>query len=91
MLHRTQLSFIQLAGGIAVGVHAKQPEYSVMLHKFRVSQTVSLGVRTTTSQVCFRLSNDITWQTWIVGSVLCDIMIAVCMIYYVGFSKFLPL
>ena len=26
---------------------------------------------------------------WNVGSVLCDIIIAVCMTYYVGFSKFL--
>ena len=28
---------------------------------------------------------------WLIGSVLCDIIIAVCMIYYVGFPKFLPL
>jgi len=27
---------------------------------------------------------------WNVGSVLCDIVIAVCMIYYVGFLTFLP-
>ena len=33
-------------------------------------------------------SDDITLQMWIVGSVLCDIIIAVCMIYCVGFPTF---
>ena len=91
MLHRTQLSFVQLAGGIAVGIQGKQPKYNVTSNKLHVSQTVSLSVRTTTLRVCSQLSNDITSQVWFVGSVLCDIMIAICMTYYVGFSKFLPL
>ena len=28
---------------------------------------------------------------WIVGSILCDVIIAVCMTYYVGLPTFLPL
>ena len=32
--------------------------------------------------------NDITSQIWHVGGVLCDLIIAVCMSYYVGFSHF---
>ena len=60
MLHGTQLALIQLAGGIAVGVHLKDPEYKVRVLKFPVSETISLGVRTTAPQICFRLSNYIT-------------------------------
>ena len=42
-------------------------------------------------QVCSQLSNDNTSQIWTVGSALCDIIIAVCMTYYVGFTHFLCL
>jgi hypothetical protein len=82
MLNCTQLSFIQLGGGIAVGVHVKPPP------NFKVT---SIAVRTATAQVCSPLSNDITSQIWLVGSALCDIMIPICMTYYVGFSKLHPL
>ena len=91
MFHHTHLSFIQLAGEIAVGVHAKQNS-NFMSSKLQFVETIiSLRVRTTASQVCFRLFNDIPPQAWIVASVLCNIMIVMCMTYYVGFLKFLPL
>jgi hypothetical protein len=83
MLNRTQLSFIQLGGGIAVGVHVILGNH-VWLPTVQVSH---LGVRTATAQVCFPLSNDITSQIWLVGSALGDIMIPICMTYYVGFSN----
>ena len=90
MFHYAQLSFIQLAGGIAVGVHAKQNSNLTESSELQFIQTlISLGVRTTALQVCSWLSNDITLQAWIVASVLCDIMIAMCMTYYVGFSNFI--
>jgi len=130
MLHRTQLSFIQFGGGIAVGVQAQQTKkYSMLInlnntlggvsgqnsstelpkmshHKQRssielgnrimVGQTgasihranASIGVRTTTSQVRSQLYNDITSQIWNVGGVVCDLIIAICMTYYVGFLHF---
>ena len=37
------------------------------------------------------LPDNITPQTWVVGAVLGDIVIALCMTYYVGFLKFLRL
>ena len=85
-----QLSFIQLCGGIMVGVYSEQQGY-LQASDMPVFQTTSLGVWTTASYVYSQLSNDITLQMWLIGSVLCDIIIAVCMIYYVGFAKFLPL
>ena len=45
-----------------------------------ISLATSLGV-STTLQVCSQLSNVMTPQVWIVGSVLCDIVIAMCMTY----------
>jgi len=48
----------------------------------------SIGVRTTISQVRSQLYNDITSQVWNVGGVVCDLIIAVCMTYYVGFPYF---
>jgi len=55
MLHHTQLSFIQLGGGIAVGVYAEQKKYYSLVaitHKTAFLQGTSIGVRTTPSQVC---------------------------------------
>ena len=95
-MHCTQLSFIRLVGGISVGVQGKQLdkgrqlEDTVNLHKLWLFQTIGFIVRTTTLRVCSRLSNHITSQVWIVGTVVCDIMIAMCMTYFVGFSKFHP-
>ena len=43
MLNCTQLSFIQLGGGIAAGVHAKQNEI-LGLPKLPISMTISLAV-----------------------------------------------
>jgi hypothetical protein len=93
MLHRTkQLSSIELGGGIAVGGQVQQNSPPLMI----VVQTAasihranaSIGVRTITSQVRSQLYNDITSQIWNVGGVVCDLIIAVCMTYYVGFPHF---
>ena len=43
MLHGTQLSLIQLGGGIATGVQGKQTNY---YSSFNVSLGTSIGVRT---------------------------------------------
>ena len=84
----TQLSFIQLGGGIAVGVHAKG-DSNLLLSKLQVSQAISLGVRTTAS-----LSPTIWWHH-LVGMVFweralryydCHMHDLLC-----GFLKFLPL
>ena len=86
----TQLSFVQLLGGIAVGVYAEQKKYYSLVditHKTAFVQGTSIGVRKATFQVCSQIFNNITPQIWNVGSVLCDIIIAVCMTYYVGFPK----
>ena len=48
----------------------------------------SIGVWTTISQVRSQLYNDITSQIWNVGGVVCDLIIAVCMTYYVGLPHF---
>jgi len=92
-LHHTQLSLIQLSGAIAVGVNTKQRKYYSLLRipERRVLEGISIGVWTTCSQVRFQLSNDISPQIWTIGSSLCDIIIAICMTYYVSFSHFPPL
>ncbi|KIM49804.1 hypothetical protein M413DRAFT_21942 [Hebeloma cylindrosporum] len=61
------LSFIQLGGGIAVGVIAEQEKFYTSLNtpKMLVLAGTSTGI-------------------WNVGSVLCDIIIAVCMTYYLS-------
>jgi len=84
-----QLSFIQLGGGIATGVEARQQKYySVLSSPERlVRVTTIIGVQTTL-QLCSQLiSNNIIPQIWNVGSVICDIMIAVYMTYYVRFQS----
>jgi hypothetical protein len=84
MLHHTQLSFIQLGGGIAVGGHEPRahPPKNVVL------DDASIGVCTSISQVHSQLYNDISSQIWNVGGGACDLIIAVCMTYYVGFPHF---
>ncbi|KIM49810.1 hypothetical protein M413DRAFT_21947 [Hebeloma cylindrosporum] len=77
------LSFIQLGGGIPVGVHSQQKKY-LQTTDMLALQAVSLGVRTTPLQICSRISVNTTSQLWLIGSVLCDIIIAVCMIYYLS-------
>ena len=91
ILHCIQLSFIQLGGGIAVGVNAEQKKFYTLLNtpEMLVLEGVSTGVRYFFSFFFgegFHLPNYITSQIWNVGSVLCDIIIAVCMTYYVGFG-----
>ena len=63
MLHRIQLSFLQLGGGIAVGVHAEQRKFYTLLNQSEmlVLEDTSTGVRITFSFfVRSRLSNHIT-------------------------------
>jgi len=57
------LSFIQLGGGVAVGVYAEKNKLYSLL--FTPKILVSTGL-------------------WNVGSVLCDLIIAICMIYYLS-------
>ena len=85
MLHHVQLSFIQLGGGIAVGVQAAREKYFSVLNTPDkvVFANISVGVWITT-QVCSQSSNNNTPQIWTVGGALCDITIAVCMTYYVS-------
>jgi hypothetical protein len=56
-LRCTKLSFIQLGGGIATGVHQHQKNLYSLTNtpEMWVSRNISLGVRTTTSQVCPQL------------------------------------
>ena len=94
ILCHTQLSFIQLGGGIAVGVYAEQKKYYSLVaitHKTAFLQGTSIGVRATASQVYSQVPNNNIPQIWNVGSVLCDIIIAVCMTYYVDFPKPFPI
>jgi len=95
ILYGAQLSFIQLGGGIAVGVYAEEKKIYTLLDtpQMLVLEGASTGVRTTTSARVFSFIyyNNITPQIWNVGSVLCDIITAVCMTYYMGFPIFLPL
>jgi hypothetical protein len=69
MLNGIQLSFIQLGGGIAVGVYTEQRKYYTLLGgaKLMVTEWSSIAVWTTT-QVCFQLSNDITYRFGILGT-----------------------
>jgi hypothetical protein len=85
-LYHTQLSFIQLGGGIALGVQGKQKNrYSLFYTpEMRAARDTTVAVRTTTLQICSQSAIDITSQIWNIGAVLCDIIIAVCMTYYVG-------
>jgi len=61
MLHDTQLSFIQLGGGIAVGVQAAREKYFSVLNTPDkvVFANISVGVWITT-QVCSQLFNNNT-------------------------------
>ena len=79
---------MQLCGGVAV--EGQVQDRSLLLHPppLVVRANASIGVRTTASQVLSQLYNDITSQMWNVGGVLCDLIIAVCMTYYVGFPHF---
>ena len=67
--HGTQLSFIQLGGGIAFGVHTKRQKYYTLLPDAKSSALgwSSLAVWTTT-RVCSQLSNDITCRHGILGA-----------------------
>ena len=69
MLNSTQLSFIQLGGGVAVGVYTEQRKCYTLLGgaKLMVSEWSSIAVRTTT-QVCSQLSNNITYRFGILGA-----------------------
>jgi len=89
LLHDLQLSFIQLGGGIATGIEARQEKYYSALSspEMLVRVNTIIGVRTTL-QLCSQLSNNMIPQIWNVGSVICDIIIAVCMTYYVRFRNF---
>ena len=91
MLHRTQLSFIQLGGGIAIGVQAEQEKYYSVLDApdIVLFANISVGVWII-PQVFSQLFNNNTLQIWTVGSALCDVIIAVCMTYYVSFIHFPP-
>ncbi|KIM36681.1 hypothetical protein M413DRAFT_31517 [Hebeloma cylindrosporum] len=62
------LSLIQLGGGIVVGVHTVQKKYYSSLTAPKYLVFQGIWVG----------------QIWIVGSVLCDIVIAVCMTYYLS-------
>ena len=73
-----QVSSIELGSGMM----AVQTKESIQ------RANASIGVRTTISQVRSQLYNDITSQVWNVGGVVCDLIIAVCMTYYVGFPYF---
>jgi hypothetical protein len=58
MLHCTQLSFIQLGGGIAVGIKVQQTKYYSLLKapgKVVLADTI-IGVRIVTSQIHSPLS-----------------------------------
>ena len=59
ILHRTQLSFIQLGGGIVVGVEGKQKNrYSLFYTpEMRVAKDTTVAVRTTTLQICSQLTS----------------------------------
>ena len=61
ILNNTQLSFIQLGGGIAIGVYAEQKKSYTLLDspQMAVLEGTSTAVRMTTF-VCSRLSNGIT-------------------------------
>ena len=88
ILHGAKLSFIQLGGGIAVGVYKEQKKYYSLLktHEMLDRRATGLVVRTTL-QVCSQLflNDNHPPQMWNVGSVLCDIIIAICMTHYVSF------
>ena len=89
----TQLSIIQLGGGLAVGIYAQREKRYTLLDtpKMLVLEGISTGVRATTCFFSCQLSNSNSPQMWNVGSVLCDLIIAICMTYYVGFPTFLLL
>jgi len=84
-MHYKQLSFIQLGGGIAVGVHGEQKKFYSLLDAPQTVVLVGTSTVVWTIRPSASLSNEITPQTWNIGSVLCDTIIAVCMTYYVGF------
>ena len=84
MLHRKQLSSIELGGGIAVGGQVQQnslarpPLMMAVQTLMSINQVnASIGVWTTTSQVYSQLYNDITSQIWNVGGVVCNLIIAI--------------
>ena len=84
-MHYEQLSFIQLGGGIAVGVYAEQERFYSLLDAPQNVVLVGTSTVVRTIRPSASLSNEITPQIWNIGSVLCDTIIAVCMTYYVGF------
>jgi hypothetical protein len=68
ILHGTQLSFIQLGGGIAFGVSLERKKYYTLLRdgELIAFERSTIGVWTTT-QVCSQLSNDITCRSGMLG------------------------
>ena len=69
MLYGTQLSFIQLGGGIAIGVREEQRKYFTLFWGARpqIFEWSTIAVWTTT-QVCSQLSNDIICRCGMLGA-----------------------
>jgi hypothetical protein len=69
ILHGTQLSFIQLGGGIASGVYTERKKYYTLLGGAKLMALEWSGIAVwTTTQVRFQLSNEITCRCGMLGA-----------------------